>query len=145
MKNTIKIGGTAYPIKYGYRAIKGLAKQWGIDNMLEVYNVLIQMIPTENPETVDVEKLEMTAEIQNQFLSFENIDKIVDITLAGLDGGLENTEMPDNFTDEIVAALFETPANLETVFKTFFESMPGAKLSPQPAQKKRKKAKAKTE
>jgi len=142
----LNIDGVKYPLKYGYGTTKLLGREWKLPGMMEVFAKVIQMMPFQDPEKVDLENVseEENAAIGAEMLKFENIDIMIDIVQAGiLHGNPDLKELPiDN--DGIADHLFSNMEDLTDVFGAFLASMPRPKATPEPQKKRSARAKKKT-
>lgn len=128
-RTTITIGKTAYPLQFGYGAIKLLGQVWGLPGYAEVLTKVGTLVPTDG-DTANM-------------LHFDVLESIADVVWAGVANASDEDEGVDLPRDVIVDWIFEDMSRLTEVFALFQQSMPQAKGQPEPVKKNASRAKAK--
>lgn len=127
----VTINEQTYPIQFGYGAIRLLGAKWNLTGYMQVVSKVLEILPKEEQDKeVEDANLEM--------LSFDNLEIMGDMVLAGIECADPNAEMDK---DAVITAFMQDIGMLTVVFQAFMESMPKQRESVDPAARKSTKKK----
>lgn len=122
MKNTIKIEGKTYPIRFGYGAFRILGEKWNCKGIQGVAKKFQDIFPEQDTED----------------LEFDQAKMLGDLALAGMENA-GGEDLPHG--DEVVQSIvFEDSSQLSTLMNAFSDSFPQSG-NPKPVKKTGKKKK----
>lgn len=129
MKGGFVIHGDAHPVSFGYGATRIMGEKWGCAGVLEVFQRAIGIMGLEvQSKNVDVDSLD-SALIAQSLLSFENLETLADIIMAGAvhAAKAEKKEVPVWPIDEVATAIMEDLATAVEIYMAFLATMPRPK------------------
>lgn len=116
----IKIGDVAYPVKFGFGALRTMGGFWGLNGMDEVIQKVSSLVPQDGTEAA--------------MMQFSVLEGLADVVLAGIYNA--SAETPEIATGDIVDAFMADADILKNVFELFMASMPKQKYDVDPSTRK---------
>jgi len=122
-KVSVNINNSTYTLSFGISCLRLLGQMWQLNTINEV-----------------LEKLSLLDKVDQNNISFEFLDLIEDVFVAGIRNNPENKIVETDLVS-IVDYLFENPSIIQEMTFQIYESMPKPKneKKPMPAQKLGKK------
>lgn len=132
----VTINEQAYPIQFGYGAIRLLGEKWGCAGYMQVVSKVLEILPKEEQDK-DAEDVSL------KMLEFGSLEIMGDLVLAGIECADPSAVLEK---DDVITAFMQDIGMLTVVFQKFMESMPKQRETVDPkarqATKKKKTSKA---
>lgn len=114
----ITITGKSYPVKYGYGAIKLMARAWGVKSFEAVGEEINRLATALG-----------TLDKKNKGLELGLLDKLAELVLAGV-YNFDKTLIGTLEVDDVVEALLEDITVLPGIFQELTQSLPKGEDKP---------------